>query len=167
MPMALHDQKGHVMPHSDHLDLINAMILLIMPYDDSASASGITWPKYHFGAYFNHLNMTKWCNWQCHQCHVVLALVPTASHDQNVMSNLVSITSTLGTKWCHCWCHYHHIAPMLAPVTSHDWHHVAPLFDCNDSECSCYPTDISRHYLDLSRHIKTSLDILYTHLDII
>ena len=25
----------------------------------------------------------KWYHWQCHQCHVILALVPTASHNQN------------------------------------------------------------------------------------
>ena len=29
----------------------------------------------------NLLDLTRWCHWQCHQCHVMLALVPTASQD--------------------------------------------------------------------------------------
>ena len=45
VPVVSHDQKGHVAPHSNHLDLWNVMMPLMMPSescDTDACASGIT-----------------------------------------------------------------------------------------------------------------------------
>ena len=44
VPMASHEQKGHVAPHPDCLDLGNAVLLLIMPSrscDADTGTSGI------------------------------------------------------------------------------------------------------------------------------
>ena len=46
MSIASHNQKGHVAPHFNHIDVRNSMELFSMSsasYDANTDASGITW----------------------------------------------------------------------------------------------------------------------------
>ena len=69
----------------NHLDLRNGMVslmILLASCDTVTSINGIIWSKTFSCTLFQSLWPNKWCHWQCHQFHVVLTLVPTASHDQ-------------------------------------------------------------------------------------
>ena len=53
---------------------------------------------------------TKWCHWQCHQCHIMLALVPTASHDQK----------SHDTPCFNCVYPMNKMVQLMMHLTSHD-----------------------------------------------
>ena len=99
---------SHIASHFDHLELNKCSGV----FDDAISV------VLHIVLIMLFLQI-KWCHWLCHQCHVMLIFVPTASQDQRVMSHLLSIVFTQRTKWCHWWCSLHHMTAMLG-----QWHHI-------------------------------------------
>ena len=120
--MALHDQKSHVAPHFNYLNLRNRMVPLIMPSascDAHASANGITWPKSLVALQFHHLGLRNAMVW---------LMMLFAPHDADVSTNgiigpkmlhytslwlswprkwMVPLTVPFGINW-H-WCQWHHM----------------------------------------------------------
>ena len=56
-PPVSHYWKSHVGSHFEHIDLTNALVLLMMPSVSSDAKTGITWPKSDFAPYFNHFDL--------------------------------------------------------------------------------------------------------------
>ena len=84
VPTVSNDWKSDFASHFDHLELTNAVVLLMMPPVPWNANTGITWPKkvmLHFVSIIL-TQQTNWCYLQCHQCPVMLALVLTTSCDQ-------------------------------------------------------------------------------------
>ena len=126
MPMELHDQKSHIVPHFNHLDVRDAMMPLMVPSgspDANASANGITWPKRSCCTSFHHLDLgnvivpeascdayasANDITWQRKSCYtsfqlsgqrnsVVLLTMLSASHDARAGASGVIIPKML------CW----------------------------------------------------------------
>ena len=62
-------QFTNVAPHFNHPDLTNAKVPFMMGSWSCDANTGIIWPKSHFWPHFNHLKLTKLCQWHCHQCY--------------------------------------------------------------------------------------------------
>ena len=79
---ASHNQKSHVAPHFDHLDLMNAMVLFTMPsawHDVDTSVNCISWSMLHLVLIILTLQM-QWSCWQCHWYHLTPMLMWSKSH---------------------------------------------------------------------------------------
>ena len=81
--MTSNDQKFYVVHCVNHLALMNAVVLLTMtlaPHGADASSNSVNdWKvMLHLVSIISTIQ-TKWCNLKCHKCHVILALVPTAT----------------------------------------------------------------------------------------
>ena len=60
LPNTSHDQKCHVIPYIDGLDVSNAVVWFTMlpaSCDADSGASGITWPKGHVVPNIDHLHV--------------------------------------------------------------------------------------------------------------
>ena len=93
VPMAPHDQKSHITPHFDHLDLINAVVSFTISLAScyaNTGAMGITW---------------CWC--LCQRNHMT----------RKLMWHLLLIILTQQMEWCHWWHCLHHVTPTPASVT--------------------------------------------------
>ena len=130
--MVLHDQKCHVAPHFNNLDVWNAVVLLTMPMvslDAKASASVMAWSKRSClislqSSWCKECNGGHWWHCCCHQWHHMT---------KKVMLHLILIISTIGMQWCHWWCYQHHMMLTLSPMASHDQKsHVTPHFSYLD-----------------------------------
>ena len=81
VPVASHDQKSHVAPHSDHLELTNAVVPLTLPsasHDTNATIKFILWGKSHVTPLFDYLGLTN---------AVVSLMMLFASHDVDAGGN--------------------------------------------------------------------------------
>ena len=135
MPLTLHEQKGCV-PHFDHLDLTNAMVLhiILLPSCDSNTSSiDITWlKKLWLGAHFTAIVVTNvvtlpkrsccttiWASWPNECCGTI--------------SNAVGIMS----QWHQCQWHHMtkqgHITPYFdhCDLTNAMDSFMAPLVSCD------------------------------------
>ena len=62
VPIASHDQKTFAATHSNHFDLMNALVLLTMPlasYDTKSGSSGITRQRSYVAPHFNCLYLVN------------------------------------------------------------------------------------------------------------
>ena len=81
-----HDQKGHVAPHFNCLDLRNSVVSLIMlmVLHDQKVMLHLILIIFSYGM--------QWCYWRCCQHHMMLIPVPVAWHDQK---------SHIAPHFCH------------------------------------------------------------------
>ena len=59
-PLTLQDQKSHVVPHFEHLDIWEVMVVLTMQSalcDPDAGANGVTWSKNIVAVHFDNLDL--------------------------------------------------------------------------------------------------------------
>ena len=161
VPTLSNNWKSHVASHSAQLELINAVVLLMMPSVLCDTYTGITWPKGHVEPHFNHLHLKNdvidstisvmWCS-HWHQQHYIT---------KRVMLHLISILFTL-------W----KMVPLIMQLASH--HSSAGTNGNTWLKKSCFTsfwtlwtnkcsgaidntiniTDTSRHCLDMSIHWK-------------
>ena len=133
--IALHDQKCHFTPHFDHLDIMNAMVLLTIPSESyDVEASGVAWPKKScctsfwsswpkemvFASYNTDAsaNGIIWPRKSC--CSSLLSSSP-----KNVMMPFIMLyascetdTDPNGIIWHqHQW---HHVMPMALGIVAYD-----------------------------------------------
>ena len=134
MPVVSHDERSHVVPHFDHLDLRSSVVPLMTLsalHDAYTDASGITWEVM---LHLISIVLTKGiqgCNWWCNWCHMVP--MPIASHDQRIHGTPQFSCLGLGIQWCQGWCHLHHMMLILIHMVLHEPKcHVAPLFNYLD-----------------------------------
>ena len=77
------DQKSHMSPHFDHLDLRKTMVpLMTVSHDADAFTSGITWTKSHVAPHFDYQDFRN---------AVVPLMIPSGIHDAD--------TGTSGITW--------------------------------------------------------------------
>ena len=82
--MVSHDQESHVVPDFIHLDLTNALVLLILPSELCDADASIRWPKSHVVPQFDHLNLTN---------TMLLLMMPSASHDTSACIKVLKKSS--------------------------------------------------------------------------
>ena len=143
MLMALHDQRGHVAPHFNCLDLRNSILLVKMPLascDTDADTNSITWPKKSFcisdwlseykecnGTIANTVSI-MWC-WCWYQWHHITTKVILAPHfnDLDLLNAVVPMNDATDIMWCWCQYKWHHIKSnicsniMLGCVALYQW----------------------------------------------
>ena len=114
--------KNHVVSYLRHLELTNAVVLLMMPAVSYDANTGITWPKHHVSPCFNHHDLSN---------KMVLLTMPSVSCNAHLSDNTITwpkeschpCFSCLHskTKLCYWWCSKHHMAAMLVVIVSHKW----------------------------------------------
>ena len=115
-PMVSQDEKSHLAPNFNHLDLMIAMMALMTTmasFDASSSANGITWPECHVVPHFDHLHLRN---------AVVPLMMPFASFNTGPSTN--SIMWPKG----HVAVHFNCLHLRNAVVSL-----MTPLMSCNNN----------------------------------
>ena len=125
--------------------------------------------KHHVTPCFNHFGLTnKMCYWKCYQCHLMLALVPTALHGQKshvtLCFNCFHIINTILQLMMHLISH-DSIAVTNGTTSPHfddcDWMNAMVLLSTPLASQRYVQTlleigkihkGISNHYIDTFRH---------------
>ena len=117
-------------PWFDHLDLTNAMLPLMMSsvsYDANTGTSSITCPRKSGQIFF------QW---------------PSPIKHNDAIYDAISIT------WHQWWHQWHHMTEKSCYTSFWSF---CPMNALMPFTTPLAPKDISRHYLDMSRHIRTSI----------
>ena len=104
VPVMSYDQKSHVGPHFDHLDLGNAVVLLMTlsaSCDAGVSVMCITWLKGHVMPHSVCLELTN---------EIVQLTMPSVSHGKN--GHVASHFSYLDYKKA--------VVPLMIPLVTHN-----------------------------------------------